>query len=732
MDNILSSLNEEQRKAVKSENHTTLVLAGAGSGKTKVLTSRIAYLVNLGVEPKSILAMTFTNKAAGEMKKRILSMVESLDLDDPVYPNDFTIGTFHGFCHKILRRHYSEAGLSREFTVLDMDETKKFTKEVIEDLGYCSEIKDKKEKTKELKKITTAAIKLIGYYKDECLKPSDVVFTADDLAYYGFNGLAVYKAYEDEKEKMNSLDFGDLLLYVVDLFKTNNRLLNIYRELYHHILVDEFQDTNTIQSMLIDLLFNKKTNFLFVVGDDDQSIYEWRGANIENILNFPTKFKNTKIVKLEQNYRSTNNILNCANGLIGKNKRRMGKELWSAKENGSLINIKNYSNPYEEGSEVAQIIKNLVNKGHSPSDFAILYRTNYISRVIESKLNEQQLPYVIVGGTGFWSRMEIKDLMGYLTLTINKSNNMAFDKIVNLPSRKIGAKKLEQIAKHAKLNNISRFIALKQLVESKVIKGEANKNALEFIQIIESLDNEDLDLVDKITYLVQNTGLIEHYMDKDGEEKGTERAENLNELINAAIAFNAEEVNPDVSEEFAFIDYAILQTNADKESDGESVQLMTIHASKGLEFKNVFILGCEDGIFPSENALKEGRIEEERRLAYVAITRAEENLMLSFVDERYPRSPIERSRFISELPSHLITIHKQATNIKKTNNFRQNYNNSNWTKRVASGYKIGQTYRHDRFGKGIILTAIDNGDRVQLTINFKGLIGVKVLFIEKK
>lgn len=746
MEKFLSRLNKEQKIAVKSQEKSTLVLAGAGSGKTSVLTSRIAYLVSLGVEPRSILAMTFTNKASKEMKSRILSMVENLELEEPIYPNDFTIGTFHGFCHKLLRIHNTEAGVSNDFTVLDSDDSRKLIKEVIIDMGYCDEIEDKKERTKEITKITKSAEKLIGYYKDEAMKPDDVIFTREDFNYYGFEGLEIYKAYENEKYALKALDYGDLLLYVVDMFKTNKRLLGMYRDIYRHILVDEFQDTNTVQSLLVDMLYNPKESYLFVVGDDDQSIYEWRGANITNILNFSNKYEGTKIIRLEQNYRSTNNILNCANGLIKHNKNRMGKELWSAKEEGSLIEVNEFFNAYDEADKIAKEIKSKVKQGVPANDFAVLYRTNRLSRIIESKLNEQQLPYTIIGGTGFWSRMEIKDLMGYLTLSVNPSNNMAFDKVVNLPSRKIGAKKLEQIGKYSKENKISRFEALKVLVDSKQIKGEAAIRAKEFINLIEETNNKELDLVEKVKTLVEKTGLIDHYLEKDGEEKGEERVENLNELITAAMTFKPENPDLDIPEEFAFIDYAILQTNSDKETDGLSVQLMTIHAAKGLEFKNVYLIGWEDGTFPSENAIRENRLEEERRLAYVAITRAEENLKISFVNERFPRTPITKSRFVFELPKNIIKETKQSMNDKFNggfnkfggyNNFgkKSNYYNENKTdkfKPIPAGYKSGQIYRHDKFGKGIILTSINDGDRIKITVNFSGMIGMKTLYIERK
>lgn len=732
MDAITKGLNKDQLKAVKSEKQTTLILAGAGTGKTKVLTSRIAYLISLGVEPTSILAVTFTNKAAGEMKKRTVNMINELELENSFYERDLSIGTFHSICHRMLRRHADIAGLKSDFSVLDSDEQKKLIKEVITDkVKIGSEISDKKEKTKVVNAALGVSIKLIGDLKDEGIRPKDLGNASDYYHSYGFDFKKVYQEYEDEKDRMGLLDFGDLILGVVELLEENPSLQEHYSTVYRHILVDEFQDTNTIQFKLINLLYNKEDGYLFVVGDDDQSIYEWRGAKIENILNFNKTYKDTLTVKLEQNYRSTNNILKCANHLINFNEKRMGKALWSDKDSGSNILITHTDNAYAEADKVAELIRRKIMQGASPNDFAILYRSNYISRVIENKLSENQIAYTIIGGTGFWSRLEVKDLMSYLALSVNLDNNLAFDRIVNLPTRKLGAKKIEQIKNFASENSLSRFEALSILVENKIFKGEAAKNSKTFVDLINHVNKSGLSLVDKLSYLLEQSELIDHYLNKDGEEKGEEREQNLNELINAASLFNNQD--PEIEDdELAFIDYAVLQSTADKETDGESVQMMTVHAAKGLEFPIVILMGWEDGVFPSENSLKEGKIEEERRLAYVAITRAEKELFITTAGERFPKTPISPSRFFQELPNELIEVKRETRN-NYQNFYGKKKETTNWNKsRSLDGYKIGSEYNHSQYGTGLILNVINMQDKIQLAVNFKGMIGIKKLFVEKR
>lgn len=745
IDKLINELNPKQKEAVKSQNKNTLILAGAGSGKTKVLTSRVAYLISLGVEATSILSVTFTNKAAGEMKNRIVGMLNELDQEVEFHERDLAVGTFHSISSRLLRRHYQAAGLNKDFTIIDSDEQKSFLKEIIEEkMDIASDINDAKEKRKQINACLQTSLKMIGDYKDQGIRPQNLKFTRDDLMFFGFDLKRVYEIYEEERTRLNLLDFGDLILGVVELFKSNPSILKHYQEEYRHILVDEFQDTNEIQSELINMLHDDE-GYLFVVGDDDQSIYEWRGAKIENILNFDKKHKDVKTVRLEQNYRSTNNILKCANGLIEKNKNRKGKKLWSDKDDGSLVRVGVFNTPYEEAQKVAEEIKKGIAQGVNPRDFAILYRSNYISRVIESKLSENQIAYTIIGGQGFWSRMEIKDLMSYLTLCVNSDNNMAFDRVVNTPSRKIGKKKLEQIKQRAALMGVSRFEALKNILENKELGGQAGKAAKEFVDLIDKVKRGKLDeieadsygysdymLEDKLSILLDGSGLVDYYREKD-EEKAEEREQNLSELMNAAKFFKNE--NPlEEADEVAFISYAILQSTADKTAADESVQLMTVHAAKGLEFRNVFLMAWEDGIFPSDNAIREGKIEEERRLAYVAITRAEKNLMISCAGERFPGNPVTPSRFISELPRDLITQTKAQRPVGQASYYKRAApQEKDWNKfRSVNGYKIGSKYQHPKFGTGVILAALDSGDSIEIKAKFDGLVGLKTFFVEKK
>ena len=734
---ILDSLNDKQKEAVKSENKRTLILAGAGSGKTKVLTSRVAYLISLGVAPTSILSVTFTNKAAGEMKARIVKTLKEINPEEEVYERDLSVGTFHSISSRWLRRYSAESGLSKDFTIIDQDEQKSFLKEIIVDkLGYGREATTPKEKTKIINQILKTSLSMIGSLKDEGIRPDDgYKFTGEDYQRFGFDFKNVYKKYEEEREKSNLLDFGDLILYMVELLKSNTPIRNMFKEEYRHILVDEFQDTNKVQADLIDLLHDEKDGYLFVVGDDDQSIYEWRGANIENILNFDQNYKDVKTVRLEQNYRSTNNILKCANGLIERNKKRKGKNLWSDKDEGELVHVNIFDNAYEEADRVAKEIKKGISMGISPIDYAILYRSNHMSRIIEGKLSENQIAYTIIGGTGFWSRMEVKDLMSYLTLCVNKNNNMAFDRVVNTPARSIGKKKQDQIKERANLEGISRFEALESLLIDGTFKEttQIGRSARKFVKLINKVSNSDLfKLEDKMSILLDGSGLVEYYKDKD-EEKGDERESNLVELLNASKHFKNE--TPEIErDEIAFISYAILQSTADKETEGESVPMMTIHAAKGLEFKRVYAIGWEDGMFPSDNAIKEGKIEEERRLAYVAITRAEEKLTISYANaDRFSgASGAPASRFIHELPPEQVKMSKITRNNGGGNYYKPRATN-NWNKeRVVSGYKIGSNYESKQYGTGIILGVVSIDDKFEIKVKFGGMIGIKRFLLEKK
>lgn len=732
MEDYLKNLNKKQYEAVLSKSKQTLVLAGAGTGKTSVLTSRIAYLLDLGLEPREIFAVTFTNKAAKSMKERIEKIVSKLETEQPIYINDITIGTFHGICNRLLKRNAEYAGLNKDFTVIDDKEQSALIEEVIlTQTNIIDKSLPKKEQNAEVKKVVGLSVSKINSLKDEAITVSNYNFTNEDYAYFGFNMKEIYEKYEEEKEKIKSLDFGDLILRTVELLKGNRKIKEYYNEIYRHILVDEFQDTNTAQSLLIELLYNKESNYLFVVGDDDQSIYEWRGANIRNILDFDKKYDDVLTVRLEQNYRSTNNILNCANNLIKNNKNRKGKNLWSDKSDGNKVEVFRTENGFDEANRVAKIIKSAQKRGENLNDFAILYRTNYISRMIEHELNKEQIPYTIINGLGFWSRQEIKDMISYLTLIVNPQNNLAFDRAIKIPKRGFGDAALKKINKYAQDKNVSRFYALKKNIDTKLLSPKLREEAKSFVNLIDEASHSKKTLSEKIEYLMIKSGLVEYYMEKDGEEKGQERAENINELISAAESFKNE--NPkDESDELAFINYAVLQSAADKETDGSSVQMMTVHASKGLEFPNVFLMAWEDGVFPSESSIREGKVEEERRLAYVAITRAEKELWISSCEDRGRGTIRPESRFISELPEELINKQFIKKGFNPQNSFYSgNQTNTSWQKpKLPNGLKIGSKYTHSKFGEGKIITIIPTGENYLVKVDF-GLIGIKNLFFEK-
>ena len=729
MKDLLDGLNNEQKQAVSSKSQYMLVLAGAGTGKTQVLTKRIAYIMDLGVEPNSILSVTFTNKAAHEMKKRIKSLV-----NPDVNIDDIWIGTFHSICNRILREEPTASGLGRSFQIIDSDDQRSLVKQVIEEekLFESFSAKDRSNKIKEAVK---ESINYINQKKDEIKRPKDCTFSDKDFSYYGFNILTVYKHYETKRQELEVLDFGDLMLYTVEMFLRSKETLKKYQDKFKHLLVDEFQDTNYIQYEWLKLLNKIKGNYLFVVGDDDQSIYGWRGANIKNILNFDQEFTNVETIRLEQNYRSTTTILDCANEVISNNKKRKGKNLWSAKEKGDPIEVYQANNPYSEAEYIARSIIRNINNGSNPSEHSILYRTNAVSRTIESKLNEFKIPYRIIGGVGFWSRMEIKDVMSYVAIILNNNNNIALERTINIPTRGIGKKTLEKIKAYSKANKINVLESLRQMLDSKEMNPatKAGKNLTEYLDLIDkgrNLINSPRALVEHIIY---KTNIIKYYMN-ESEEKGSEREFNLLELINTAEHFDNKENADNVTE--AFVNYASLQTDNNKKQDEDAVQMMTIHTAKGLEFPKVFLAGVEEGIFPSGRNKEGNKLEEERRLAYVGITRAERNLTITCSDSRFG-SDASPSRFINELPENLI-----IKKIENDNNQRQNYSfldkgNSHNSisksfnqKRNFENLKIGSPFSHKKYGKGIILSLKEENDRMIIKINFD-FYGIKNIMVTK-
>lgn len=700
---ILDDLNDEQRKAVTSESKKLLVLAGAGSGKTKVLVHRIAWLIKaLGCSTHSVLAVTFTNKAASEMTGRIESI-----LDQPI--PELWCGTFHSISNKILRRHYKEAGLERDFSILDSDDQLRIIKRVLKRL----EIDDEQWPAEKVRW-------QINNWKDDGLRPNDI----DDKGDFNLEILKkIYLEYGNYLDSENLLDFGELILRSYELIKKNAELKRAYRSKFQNILIDEFQDTNTIQFKWIKNLIGERTN-VTAVGDDDQSIYGWRGAKIENINKF-AKEKETEMVRLEQNYRSTENILNAANAVIGKNSNRLGKKLWTAGNKGELIEVFEAYSEQEEANFISDKVIKISQEGDQYKDIAVLYRSNAQSRVIEEFLLRENLPYVIYGGVRFYERLEIKNVISYLRLCVNFNDNAAFERAIGAPTRGIGEKTLATIREHAIESNISLFAASKQLLANDLIKGKGGSSLGDFISFIEKTSETipEMPPHEFVEMVINQSGLIEHHLKERGE-KGKIRIENINELISAVKSFDTLNKGEDLSE-FGSVIAAFLssvsldmgETQAHKADD--AVQLMTLHSAKGLEFKYVFMVGMEESIFPhSRSSENISELEEERRLCYVGITRARAKLHLTYAEFRrlYGQDSYNPpSRFINEIPNdHLEFVRP-----------RQNYSTSYYgtvsqikEEHNDLEFNLGDNVRHKTFGDGVVLSMEGNGDAARIQVNF--------------
>ncbi len=710
MDNIYKGLNDKQKQAVATENKRALVIAGAGSGKTTVLTRKIAHIINSGVSAQNIFAVTFTNKAAKEMKERVEKLFNKNTVDG------IWIGTFHSLFNKILRKHAHLVGVETNYEIIDDEDQKKILRIVIdEDLKLFQEY-EKKERTAQIKEAVLQAMTYISNKKDNGLQPDDCEWTLLDSNKYCTNLLAVYFKYEERLRDINAVDFGDLILYPYIIFRDNKSVLEIYQNNFKHVLVDEFQDTNFTQYELVKMLSKKGS--LFVVGDDDQSIYEWRNANVENIIDFDKEFKSADIIKLEQNYRSTSNILNGANGLIDKNKKRRGKNLWSDKGTGDKIQVLLTNSPYDEADYIASYIKDEIRKGKKASDFAVLYRINALSRTMEMKLNDYRVPYKIIGGLAFWARSEIKDMLAYLSIVDNPNNFLAFERIINVPTRGIGEKTFQKIRNYAEEHSINFKDALKDFVEKSLLPKKSLEAVSEFYSLINELyvlKSNNVTIKEYIEYIIENTTIIDFYKE-DGADKGDERIANVMELIAASENFQNENLSSSVQD---FVNFAMLQTTFDKNDNGDYVQLMTVHTAKGLEFDTVFVIGMEMDIFPSSRSIKENKIEEERRLAYVALTRAKSKLFLSNTIFRFPNKDFGISFFIDEVPDE----YKTVIDKRKNNNFNQNYfkNNQN-EKQVKSmaldNIQAGKTINHKKYGSGKILSVVRDGGYYLITVNF--------------
>lgn len=706
---LINSLNEKQKEAVLTEKQNVKILAGAGSGKTKVLTTRIAYLLSLGVSGNSILAVTFTNKAAKEMKERIKKIIPE---DKVSELKDMWIGTFHGLCNKIISEHHQLLNLPKNYEIMDSNDQKSLIKRVLEEM----QIKD-------LKEVLADSQTFINLAKENGMRPDANSLKLMAIRFSsGVIVLDVYKRYEELRKISNILDFGDLLLYVVELFNDNPKVKDFYNQKFQHILVDEYQDTNNLQEEW--LKFISKNNYFYVVGDDDQSIYGWRGAQIDNIINFEKRYEDSAVIKLEQNYRSTNNILNAANAVINKNKKRTGKNLWSDKSDGKKIFVVQAYNPEDEAKIIAAKIENEIRKfSKKPSDFAILYRNNSISRTFESKLTEKRIPYKIVGGVGFWSRVEIKDVVSYLSMYNNPDNDISFERSVNFPTRGVGAKMLNTIRDNAAIKKISLFKSLNELIDNNTIKDKTGR-LKEYIELIKN-GNENKD--HKVRYILsdlfEKVDFNEAYSKStEGEDKIEERLANLQELVFFAKDFKHEEENRLDLE--AFLYYASLQSDADKDQSIDSVLLLTVHASKGLEFPVVFIVGMEQGIFPSQRSIDNNELEEERRLAYVAITRAMEELTISFSCSRYGKD-ITSSKFLNEIPVSILDTDNEEGwgNTQIIREILKDKALNRETKNVDKlpvnlKYKVGDFLMHKEYGKGKVLSIFIKENKIIATVSF--------------
>jgi DNA helicase-2/ATP-dependent DNA helicase PcrA len=708
---IIDPLNDEQRMAVTAPSQAMLVLAGAGSGKTRVLVHRIAWQIQVeGVSAHSILAVTFTNKAAKEMRSRIESLLN-------MSVQSMWIGTFHGVAHRLLRRHAKQAKLPETFQVMDSADQLRVIKRILAALNLDPD-----------KWPPRQAQWYINAQKDEGVRARHMVETGD---LYQRQMITIYKAYEELCDRSGLVDFAELLLRAHELLRDNPDLLEHYQLRFRQVHVDEFQDTNTIQYAWLRLLTQGKDN-IFVVGDDDQSIYGWRGAKIENIYNFQKHYPNHQVVKLEQNYRSTGNILKAANSVIRINDGRMGKELWTDAGDGELISLYSAFNEQDEAHFVVDRIRAWVNEGGMRKDVAILYRSNAQSRQFEERLMSTGTPYRVYGGLRFFERVEIKNALAYLRLMSNRNDDASFERVINTPTRGIGAKTIDDIRLIARDQSLSLWASAIVLVNQRTLSARATNALINFLELIKQLEAqaEGLELYEKVKLVVEKSGLIELYQ-KDKADKGEEKVENLEELVNAARLFDADAVQEDsenMSELDMFLAHAALEAGELQGDDFEDcVQLMTLHSAKGLEFKQVFLVGMEEGLFPSQQSVEDvGRLEEERRLCYVGITRAMQRLYLTYTESRrlYGRETYPRpSRFLREIPpEHIQEVRMRATVSRPVTSAQPKAQSL----QMEGNYKLGQRVSHAKFGEGVILQVEGGGAQERVQVNFKQ-VGIKWL-----
>ena len=715
---IVEGLNPAQHQAVTAPPEHRLVLAGAGSGKTRVLVHRIAWLVaQEGVSPHSLLAVTFTNKAAGEMRSRLERLIN-------VPVRNLWVGTFHGIAHRMLRLHWREANLPQNFQILDADDQQRLVKRVLKNLDLPED-----------QWVPRAVTAFINGQKEDGKRPRN----PGDGADFSLRQMQrIYAAYQSACDQAGLVDFTELLLRAFELCRDNAEIQGHYRRRFRHLLVDEFQDTNSLQYDWLKLLAGSE-GIVFCVGDDDQSIYSWRGAKVENMISLARDFRGAQIVKLEQNYRSTGTILEAANGLIAKNSGRIGKKLWTEAGNGEQIQLYAAFNEYDEAEFVINRLREFHGRGRNWADQAILYRTSAQSRIFEESLIRERIPYKIYGGLRFFERMEVKDALAYMRLLANRQDDAAFERVVNLPTRGIGATTLEKLRAIAKESGGSLWTAAR---EGASALGRSAGNLGQFLALIDVMSNETagLPLSQATEVAIERSGLRDHYRKERGEQAEA-RLENLDELVNAARSFEEpdEEGMDPLS---AFLSHAALEAGERQAGSGDDcVQIMTLHSAKGLEFPVVYLVGMEQGLFPHQRSLDDGDVAEERRLCYVGLTRARERLFLSHAEIRRIHGSehiAPPSQFLRDIPAECISETRPRASIirpayaqqarryapKADSPFRAPVSEQPAT----GGLKLGQRVQHQKFGEGTVLSFDGDGDRMRIEVRFRNA-GTKWLML---
>ncbi|MGB6307086.1 MAG: DNA helicase II [Steroidobacteraceae bacterium] len=698
---LLDGLNDDQRQAVASPLGAALVLAGAGSGKTRVLVHRVAWLIQVeGASPNSILAVTFTNKAAAEMRSRIETLLG-------LPSGAMWLGTFHGLAHRLLRIHWREAGLPQSFQILDSEDQARVLRKVLKALDLD-----------ETRWIPREILWFINAQKDEGHRPKHIKDDGDPTRR---QLIKIYQAYEEACQRAGVVDFAELLLRAFELWRDNPPLLQHYRTRFRHVLVDEFQDTNAIQYQWL-MLLTAPDGLPFVVGDDDQSIYRWRGARVENLQQFRRDFSKAVLYKLEQNYRSTGNILKAANALIANNNGRLGKTLWTSGADGERVKLYAAFNERDEADFVVNRIREWVAHGGARRETAVLYRSNAQSRVFEEAFLNARMPYRVYGGLRFFERAEIKDTLAYLRLIASRADDTSFERVVNLPVRGIGAKTMDTLRDYAKSHATSLWNGALGCVQG-ALPQRAAQALQAFMALIDKLASEiqGLELHEQVDHVIQMSGLIEHFKKEKGE-RGEGRVENLLELVSAARGFSPEtEAETELSPLESFLAHAVLESGegqADPYDD--CVQMMTLHSAKGLEFPVVFLAGMEDGLFPHQRSVADlAGLEEERRLCYVGATRAMRQLYITYAEQRrlYGVDTYgQPSRFINELPAELVEEIRPRLQVSRPVFVKHS---SSLEEPPAPNMRMGSRVRHSKFGDGVVLNFEGNGPHARIQVNFE-------------